>query len=75
MTQSLFSSTQEPLKLDLSYCGVTSTYVYQINTDVTFISGILELNLGGNPIMLEVCIYINQIMTLLLYASTLQKTV
>ncbi|XP_017977769.1 PREDICTED: protein TONSOKU isoform X1 [Theobroma cacao] len=53
LTQSLFSSTQEPLKLDLSYCGVTSTYVYQLNTDVTFISGILELNLGGNPIMLE----------------------
>ncbi|WRX08592.1 hypothetical protein QQP08_001079 [Theobroma cacao] len=54
LTQTFFSSTHEPLKLDLSYCGVTSTYVYQINTDVTFISGILELNLGGNPIMLEV---------------------
>ncbi|XWS29402.1 hypothetical protein CRYUN_Cryun24cG0026500 [Craigia yunnanensis] len=53
LTQSLFSSTQEPLKLDLSYCGVTSTYIYELNTDVIFISGILELNLAGNPIMQE----------------------
>ncbi|XVE86577.1 hypothetical protein DITRI_Ditri18aG0044600 [Diplodiscus trichospermus] len=53
LTRSLFSSTQEPLKLDLSYCGVTSTYIYELNSDVIFISGILELNLGGNPIMQE----------------------
>ncbi|XP_022741653.1 protein TONSOKU-like [Durio zibethinus] len=53
LTQSLFSSTQEPLKLDLSYCGVTSTYIYELNNHVPFISGIIELNLGGNPIMLE----------------------
>ncbi|OMO57086.1 Leucine-rich repeat, ribonuclease inhibitor subtype [Corchorus capsularis] len=53
LTQSLFSSIQEPLKLDLSYCGIASTYVSELNTDLTFISGILELNLGGNPIMHE----------------------
>ncbi|XWS33185.1 hypothetical protein CRYUN_Cryun22dG0057700 [Craigia yunnanensis] len=52
LAQSLFSSTQELLKLDLYYCGVTSTYVYELNTDATFISWILELNLEGNPIML-----------------------
>ncbi|XVF61874.1 hypothetical protein PTKIN_Ptkin08bG0169300 [Pterospermum kingtungense] len=53
LTRSLFNSTQEPLKLDLSYCGVTSAYIYELNTDVIFISGILELNLRGNPIMQE----------------------
>ncbi|OMO98309.1 Leucine-rich repeat, ribonuclease inhibitor subtype [Corchorus olitorius] len=53
LAQSLFSSTQEPLKLDLSYCGIASTYISELKTDLTFISGILELNLGGNPIMHE----------------------
>ncbi|KAL1144696.1 hypothetical protein V6Z11_A11G248900 [Gossypium hirsutum] len=53
LTRSLFSSTQEPLKLDLSFCGVASTYIYELNTSVIFISGILELHLGGNPIMQE----------------------
>ncbi|XP_012466931.1 protein TONSOKU isoform X1 [Gossypium raimondii] len=53
LTRSLFSSTQEPLKLDLSFCGVASTYIYELNTNVIFISGILELHLGGNPIMQE----------------------
>ncbi|KAA3477919.1 protein TONSOKU-like isoform X1 [Gossypium australe] len=43
----------EPLKLDLSFCGVVSTYIYELNTNVIFISGILELHLGGNPIMQE----------------------
>lgn len=56
MTRSLFSSTQEPLKLDLSFCGVASTYIYELNTNAIFISGILELHLGGNPIMQEVCL-------------------
>ncbi|TYG95255.1 hypothetical protein ES288_A11G253500v1 [Gossypium darwinii] len=51
LTRSLFSSTQEPLKLDLSFCA--STYIYELNTSVIFISGILELHLGGNPIMQE----------------------
>ncbi|PPD74456.1 hypothetical protein GOBAR_DD28619 [Gossypium barbadense] len=53
LTRSLFSSTQEPLKLDLSFCGVASTYIYELNTNAIFISGILELHLGGNPIMQE----------------------
>ncbi|KAK8524900.1 hypothetical protein V6N12_029752 [Hibiscus sabdariffa] len=53
LTRSLFSSTEEPLKLDLSFCGVTSTYISELNTNAMFISGILELNLQGNPIMQE----------------------
>ncbi|KAK8618830.1 hypothetical protein V6N13_132809 [Hibiscus sabdariffa] len=53
LTHSLFSSTSEPLKLDLSFCGVASTYISELNTNVFFISGILELNLQGNPIMEE----------------------
>ncbi|KAK8989807.1 hypothetical protein V6N11_064223 [Hibiscus sabdariffa] len=53
LTHSLFSSTSEPLKLDLSFCGVASTYISELNTNAIFISSILELNLQGNPIMEE----------------------
>ncbi|KAL4291288.1 hypothetical protein GQ457_14G006280 [Hibiscus cannabinus] len=53
LTHSLFSSISEPLKLDLSFCGVASTYISELNTNAIFISGILELNLQGNPIMEE----------------------
>lgn len=53
LTKSLFDGNQELLKLDLSYCGLTSEYITRQNTDATLISGILELNLGGNPIMQE----------------------
>ncbi|KAE8674121.1 Tetratricopeptide repeat-containing protein, putative isoform 3 [Hibiscus syriacus] len=53
LTHLLLSSIEEPLKLDLSFCGVTCTYISELNTNVMFISGILELNLQGNPIMQE----------------------
>ncbi|KAE8696436.1 Protein TONSOKU [Hibiscus syriacus] len=53
LTHLLLSSIEEPLKLDLSFCGVACTYISEFNTNVMFINGILELNLRGNPIMQE----------------------
>ncbi|KAL6286684.1 hypothetical protein ACE6H2_011074 [Prunus campanulata] len=53
LTESLFNGTAEFLKLDLSYCGVTSNYVLKLSTVSSMICGILELNLSGNPIMQE----------------------
>lgn len=52
LTESLFNGVQDFVKLDLSYCGLTSKYVLGLNSDLVY--GILELNLEGNPIMLEV---------------------
>lgn len=54
LTESLLNGTEEPVKLDLSYCGLTSNYIVNIN--VNYFGSILELNLEGNPIMLEVCL-------------------
>ncbi|KAF7840080.1 Protein TONSOKU [Senna tora] len=54
LARSLFSGTQltqELVKLDLSYCGLTSNNF--INAGATLFSSILELNLEGNPIMPE----------------------
>lgn len=53
LTASLFNGIEDLLKLDLSYCGLTSKYVLRLKDDLA--CGILELNLSGNPIMLEVC--------------------
>lgn len=55
LTESLLSGAQESLKLDLSYCGITSTFIYKLNVNVGLVHSILELNLGGNPIVQEVC--------------------
>ncbi|KAK4840892.1 hypothetical protein QYF36_020698 [Acer negundo] len=53
LIDSWFSGDLESVKLDLSYCGLTSTCVHKFNTDVSLARGIHELNLGGNPIMQE----------------------
>jgi hypothetical protein len=53
LIESLFNGIQDFVKLDLSYCGLTSKYVLRLNNDLVY--GIIELNLEGNPIMLEVC--------------------
>ncbi|GAV62553.1 TPR_8 domain-containing protein/TPR_12 domain-containing protein [Cephalotus follicularis] len=53
VTESLFSGIQESLKLDLSYCGLTSIYVHRLNTYASVTCCILQLNLGGNAIMQE----------------------
>ncbi|XP_048233146.1 protein TONSOKU isoform X2 [Ricinus communis] len=53
VTESLFSGSQEYVKLDLSYCGLTAAYAHQLNIEDTLVCGILELNLEGNPIMQE----------------------
>ncbi|KAF5751807.1 hypothetical protein HS088_TW02G00825 [Tripterygium wilfordii] len=53
LTESLFSGTQDSVKLDLSFCGLTSTYFHKLTANVNLISGILELNLGGNTGMEE----------------------
>lgn len=59
MTESLFIGTEpESLKLDLSYCELTSEYILRLNADVSLISRISELNLAGNPIGQEVCYFI-----------------
>lgn len=55
LTKSLFSGAQELVKLDLSYCGLTSEYITNLNAEVPMVGGILEINLGGNPVMQEVC--------------------
>lgn len=53
LADSLFSGTNELVKLDLSYCQLTSNYV--LNTSFTLFCSLLELNLEGNSIMPEVC--------------------
>ncbi|KAA8531034.1 hypothetical protein F0562_005743 [Nyssa sinensis] len=53
LTNSLSSGSQELVKLDLSYCGLTSQYIFKLNAEVSLIGGILELSLEGNPIMEE----------------------
>ncbi|KAL5752076.1 hypothetical protein ACOSQ2_022583 [Xanthoceras sorbifolium] len=53
LIDSLFSGAQESVKLDLSYCGLTSTCIHKFNADVSLARGILKLNLGGNPILQE----------------------
>ncbi|KAK3211640.1 hypothetical protein Dsin_016346 [Dipteronia sinensis] len=53
LIDSWFSGDLESVKLDLSYCGLTSTCVHKFNADVSLAHGIHELNLGGNPIKQE----------------------
>ncbi|KAK2988279.1 hypothetical protein RJ640_016859 [Escallonia rubra] len=54
LLESLSNETQELVKLDLSSCGLTSQYIVRLNAENSVINGILELNLGGNPIMQEI---------------------
>ncbi|KAL7102122.1 hypothetical protein ACP275_08G099500 [Erythranthe tilingii] len=51
----LSKETGELVRLDLSFCGLTSDYIVRLRDEAPLISGILELNLGGNPIMKEGC--------------------
>ncbi|KAI4317132.1 hypothetical protein L6164_025031 [Bauhinia variegata] len=51
LAESLCDGTQELVKLDLSYCGLTSNFV--LNKRVTLFCFILELNLEGNPVTPE----------------------
>ncbi|XP_024992039.1 protein TONSOKU [Cynara cardunculus var. scolymus] len=47
------SEDRELVKLDLSSCLLTSNYIMKLNIDASLIGGILELNLGGNPLTQE----------------------
>ncbi|KAK6117535.1 hypothetical protein DH2020_048714 [Rehmannia glutinosa] len=58
----LSKDTQELVRLDLSFCGLTSDYIVRLRDEASLVTGILELNLGGNPIMQEGC---NQLASLL----------
>ncbi|KAL8477291.1 hypothetical protein ACS0TY_029543 [Phlomoides rotata] len=49
----LSKDTGELVKLDLSVCGLTRDYIVRLKDEASLISSILELNLGGNPIMKE----------------------
>ncbi|KAL4644059.1 hypothetical protein ACB092_02G135700 [Castanea dentata] len=51
LTESLFNGFQDFVKLDFSYCGLTSKYALGLNNDI--MCSIVELNLAGNPILLE----------------------
>ncbi|CAL0330027.1 unnamed protein product [Lupinus luteus] len=51
LAKSLLKGTEELVKLDLSYCGLTSNFA--LNISVNLFWSILELNLEGNPIMRE----------------------
>ncbi|XP_019704560.2 protein TONSOKU isoform X1 [Elaeis guineensis] len=55
LTEALSSGPQELVKLDLSYCGLTSHEFTKVCTNLAVIGGIIELNLGGNSIGQEVC--------------------
>ncbi|KAL3650013.1 hypothetical protein CASFOL_006416 [Castilleja foliolosa] len=51
----LSKDTQELVRLDLSFCGLTSDYIIRLRNEESLISGIIELDLSGNPIMKEGC--------------------
>jgi hypothetical protein len=53
LTEALSCTSQDFLRLELSNCGLTTPDFTQICTNLSRIN-ILELNLGGNPINLEV---------------------
>ncbi|KAM6590602.1 hypothetical protein CsatA_013207 [Cannabis sativa] len=50
ITELMFNGTDDSVKLDLSYCGLTPEYIFKLNADISIICCILELNLAGNPI-------------------------
>ncbi|KAI7745668.1 hypothetical protein M8C21_011533 [Ambrosia artemisiifolia] len=53
LSDSWNSENCELVKLDLSYCLLTSKYVMRLVADASLISGLLHLNIGGNPLMQE----------------------
>lgn len=50
-----FSGSEELVKLDLAYCGLTSKYLVKFGGCISIIQRIHELNLAGNAIMQEGC--------------------
>lgn len=50
-----FSGSEELVKLDLAYCGLTSKYLVKFGGCISIIQRVHELNLSGNAIMQEVC--------------------
>ncbi|KAG6604274.1 Protein TONSOKU, partial [Cucurbita argyrosperma subsp. sororia] len=50
-----FSGSEELVKLDLAYCGLTSKYLVKFGGCISIIQRIHELNLSGNAIMQEGC--------------------
>ncbi|KAI3762706.1 hypothetical protein L1987_53147 [Smallanthus sonchifolius] len=53
LSDSWSSENCELVKLDLSYCLLTSNYIMKLVTHAPLISSILHLNIGGNPLMQE----------------------
>ncbi|CAH9071124.1 unnamed protein product, partial [Cuscuta epithymum] len=51
--KSFSEKNRETGKLDLSSCGLNFFCITRLNIEVSLVSSILELNLGGNPIMEE----------------------
>ncbi|GER29629.1 tetratricopeptide repeat (TPR)-containing protein [Striga asiatica] len=49
----LSKDTQDLVRLDLSFCGLTGNCITTLRDEASLVSGILELNLGGNPMMKE----------------------
>ncbi|KAL4020376.1 hypothetical protein IC575_019150 [Cucumis melo] len=50
-----FSGSEELVKLDLAYCGLTSKYLVKFVSCISIIQRMHELNLSGNAIMKEGC--------------------
>ncbi|KFK39188.1 hypothetical protein AALP_AA3G211400, partial [Arabis alpina] len=53
VTESLCYQKEESVKLDLSSCGLASSFFSKLIQDISLTSSILELNVGGNPITEE----------------------
>lgn len=51
LTESLFRDTQELVKFNLSYCGLTYKFFEGLRTHASAFCNIVELDLAGNPIM------------------------
>ncbi|EPS65129.1 hypothetical protein M569_09649, partial [Genlisea aurea] len=49
----LSKETHELVKLDLSFSGISGGYVASLRNEPSLVGGLLELNLGGNPIKQE----------------------
>lgn len=68
----LSKDTGELVRLDLSVCGLTSDYIVRLNDEASLITSILELNLGGNPIMKEVRFFLLVYQSLLIHIKLLK---
>lgn len=57
ITETLARGPQELVKLDLSCTGLTFHATKRICENIVLAGSVLELNLGGNSILQEVCIH------------------